>query len=661
MSNPPDKKSLILCVHAHQPVGNFENVFAEAYEKCYRPFFEVLDRHRGIPMSCHLSGSLLDWIETNRPEFIRLLRSMAARGQVEFLGGAYYEPIYGAIPKKDLSGQLKLMAERLELFFGTRPEGAWLTERVWDPDLVKPLSQAGVRYTVLDDLHLEQAGIPAPVTGFYQTRQGAASLDVFASIKHLRYLMPFRKAEDTLDYIHSLDAGPEDALVFADDCEKFGLWPGTYGWVYQEKWLDQLFTLLEKDRGITLDTFSRFRRRHKSQKTVNIPHASYSEMMEWSGGRFYNFFDKYPESAYMRDRMLAVSRDVERGSFSKKRNENFGKAKKALYMAQCNCSYWHGVFGGLYLHHLRSAVFENLIKADHFLDGAPTKPGSQAKIEPHRSRSGVRWKLRQKEITTYFNQNYGAALEELDFIPMSVNLMCNLQRHRELYHRILSNGHTPMNGHASSIHQLLGSKEKNLDKILFYDPVRRLSFLDHFFAQPLSLEDFQRSQYTELGDFVDKPYRLFSRRDGANARLVFQRRAALKLAGESVPFSVTKTVLPKGHSGLRVQYTLKNHSSKNLRFVFGVEFNFSIGDLSAMKGFSKRKGRTWTFNDSWRGIELKLSSDAEADLLGTAVETVSGSEAGLEKTYQQLGVLLQKEMHLKGKETKEQLIELEVR
>ena len=40
---PDATKSLILCVHAHQPVGNFDSVIQEAYEKSYRPFFEVVE------------------------------------------------------------------------------------------------------------------------------------------------------------------------------------------------------------------------------------------------------------------------------------------------------------------------------------------------------------------------------------------------------------------------------------------------------------------------------------------------------------------------------------------------------------------------------------------------------------------------------------------
>src|SRR3989338_9561087 len=148
MSKEP--KSFIFCVYAHQPVGNFGSVFEEAYERCYRPFFEVLQSHPRFPIVFHMSGSLLDWLESERPEFLRMLARLAGTHEIEFLGGAYYEPIYGLIPKRDLIGQLGLMQKKLENLFGKKPEGAWITERVWDPDLVEPLASSGLRYTVLD-------------------------------------------------------------------------------------------------------------------------------------------------------------------------------------------------------------------------------------------------------------------------------------------------------------------------------------------------------------------------------------------------------------------------------------------------------------------------------------------------------------------------------
>jgi hypothetical protein len=40
------------------------------------------------------------------------------------------------------------------------------------------------------------------------------------------------------------------------------------------------------------------------------------------------------------------------------------QARLDLYRGQVNCPYWHGAFGGLYLPHLRQAVYRHLIRAE---------------------------------------------------------------------------------------------------------------------------------------------------------------------------------------------------------------------------------------------------------------------------------------------------------
>ncbi len=659
-------KNLILCVHAHQPVGNFGWVFEEAYEKSYRPFFEALDKHPKVSLSCHFSGSLINWLGSTQPGLIRLLKKMAEREQLEFIGGAYYEPIYGVIPKKDLAGQIELMRNKLKSLFGCHPEGAWLTERVWDPDLVKPLKRAGAQYTILDDFHLEKAGVRAPVTGFYQTKDGADVLDLFASIKDLRYLMPFHKAQETIDYIHKTDAGTESVFVFADDLEKFGMWPGTHHWVYEEGWLDEMLRLLEEDKTIKLYTFSQFRRHFHAKGFVSVPHASYSEMMEWSGGSFYNFFDKYPESRYMRDRMWKVSKDLEKLSAKNGALPASEEARAALYRAQCNCSYWHGVFGGLYLHHLRSAVFENLIQAEEIITKLSHKSRKNHPpiIQRQKLDTGDRWQIRQKEIVAFFNPRYGASLEEFDYLPKAVNLMCNIQRHRESYHEVVLKKRPSAARIPStvplSIHEMLGAKEKDLEKHLYYDPYKRLSFMDHFFQEEIGTEEFGRASYEEVGDFIGALYRLHPGSSKAAKALHFERKGYLMLHSQRHSLRLKKVMTPRGASALRAHYYLKNQSAKPVQFVFGVEFNFSIGDEYARKGLYEKNIKEWIFNDSWRGLRIKLNSKDPLTLIASPVETVSESESGLEKTYQELGVLIQRPFYLAAGEIKEHVLELGV-
>ena len=61
-------------IHNHQPVGNFDFIFEDAYQKSYLPFLESLENHPKIRIAQHYSGILLDWIKENHPEYLERTR-----------------------------------------------------------------------------------------------------------------------------------------------------------------------------------------------------------------------------------------------------------------------------------------------------------------------------------------------------------------------------------------------------------------------------------------------------------------------------------------------------------------------------------------------------------------------------------------------------------
>jgi hypothetical protein len=60
--------SLLLGVHAHQPVGNFPEVMEDAHQRCYKPFLETVYEYPDFRFALHSSGWLLEWLMTHKPE-----------------------------------------------------------------------------------------------------------------------------------------------------------------------------------------------------------------------------------------------------------------------------------------------------------------------------------------------------------------------------------------------------------------------------------------------------------------------------------------------------------------------------------------------------------------------------------------------------------------
>ena len=102
------------------------------------------------------------------------------------------------------------------------------------------------------------------------------------------------------------------------------------------------------------------------------------------GGFWRNFFSKYSESNHLHKKLLWVSEKVEnvRKRIDKKGTPKqkaiLEKAQQALYRGECNCPYWHGVFGGLYLNHLRFSVYRELIEAEKLADSLLPPPRGEA-------------------------------------------------------------------------------------------------------------------------------------------------------------------------------------------------------------------------------------------------------------------------------------------
>ena len=61
---------LVLVLHNHQPIGNFDGVFEQAYQDSYLPFLDIYEQYEGLPIGLHTSGSLIEWLNVHHPEYL---------------------------------------------------------------------------------------------------------------------------------------------------------------------------------------------------------------------------------------------------------------------------------------------------------------------------------------------------------------------------------------------------------------------------------------------------------------------------------------------------------------------------------------------------------------------------------------------------------------
>ena len=168
--------------------------------------------------------------------------------------------------------------------------------------------------------------------------------------------------------------------TMGDDGEKFGSWPTTWDHCWGEgQWVEKFFTALEKNADwLATTTPSRWLDERGPIGRVYLPTSSYAEMGDWvlppdesqifgpmlhaaqdakspearylRGGFWRNFQVKYSEINDLHKQMLRTSAKVAAMPAGAEKLA----AEDHLHRGQSNDCYWHGLFGGVYITHMRS-------------------------------------------------------------------------------------------------------------------------------------------------------------------------------------------------------------------------------------------------------------------------------------------------------------------
>src|SRR5499426_3042512 len=642
-----DRLAFCFGVHNHQPIGNFDHVMVEATERAYRPFLERLDRRPEVRLTVHCTGSLLEWLRERAPRVFDLLGILAARGQVELLTGGFYEPILAVLPDHDKIGQIERLTTFLKSHFGVRPRGMWLAERVWEPHLPRALAEGGVEYVLVDDRHFTLAGLDADTLGgYYLTDEQGQSLRVFPINRRLRYLIPFASVDETFEYLAGW-RGRAPAITMVDDGEKFGAWPGTHALVYDEGWLDRFLDRLLDTPWLEPMTLADVVERLTASGRVYLPTASYGEMGEWAlpadaaraldaakaeisqlpdgerlagllrGGFWRSFLVKYPEVGDTYWKMLRLSRAIHAGLARRPDDRHLARGQVALWRSQANDAYWHGVFGGCYLPHLRRAVKTALLQAERAL---------AVTLEP----------------------DDGGMVTELGYFPAGLDVADVLARRSEAYHdKVRARADAAASAGAHTIHGTAAAKESGLDALLAYDALRRGSLIEGLFADDGTPLDPVAPWAAARGVIGAERLQCDVQEDGGAVSIVLSRAPTAEL-----PLAMEKRVTIRDAT-LSVRYRLRPAAGQRLTGRWAVQCNLTLTAGPAPDRYLDLAGRPTlgssgrvadrsavTLVDEWAAVEARLRWSPAAELGWGPVETVSLSESGFERIYQGTALLL---------------------
>lgn len=657
-----EKVSLLFGIHMHQPVDNFDEAVDEAIKLCYGPFFETMSKYPDFKFAVHSSGWLLEQIRTKYPKIFDNMKVLTHKGAIEWVSAGFYEPVLSSIPSPDRRGQIDKLNSYIKKYFDVVPNGLWLTERVWESAIIPDLNGSNIDYVVVDDYHFLSSGYDASkMDGYYETEEGGFKLALFPISKPLRYALPFYSVDRALDTILECATEKDSAAIIFDDAEKFGLWPKTHKWVYEQKWLEKFVEAVLEHKSIDTKHYSEYLKTNHSRGLSYLNNTSYFEMGEWSlkseqnlalealkeqlgeeyydrtgialikGGIWKNFFIKYHESNYIHKRML---------SFSLKQNSLSPSGLETLYKMQTNDVFWHGVFGGLYLPNLRDNAYKYLLE----LEREQCKDSIEYEYDDINMDGYKELKVLSKSLCSVFSSRWGGQMIEFATLENLFNWQNTLMRRKEAYHEKILNPKEKLQHHENehgeeieTIHNADDDIDESLRDELTYDWHPKHSFIDHFSTDPFDLESFRKVSFSEVGDFANHPYEFdkttntFLRDGGIYLDKAYKcevsKRYKFDVHGISLDFSCN------------TEYKHKLFYALECNFHFAHPHNAIINDQKVKSGLCLQDIDKLSIVDTFTNKNILFTFSQKCNVYAYILNTVSLSENGYDKVAQQISFL----------------------
>lgn len=599
---------LVLVLHHHQPCGQLPWTVTDAVTDCYAPLLKVLLKHPYIKVALHYSGPLLEMLGEAHSSVLDDIKILLERRQIELLGGAWWEAILPIWPQCDQKSQLQLTRERLKTLFQSDPQGAWLPERVWEPELARTLLESDYRWTLLDDNGLKNAGVPPQ--NLHQVNRTVEGLNILSIDARLRQLIPWHSVDEVIGYLSALHQESSEAIcVYADDAEKFGSWPGTHQLIYEENYLEDLLIALENNAGWLQTALpSACVEGNQSNAALQIPPTSYPEMLEWSRGHWRHFLMRYSESRDMYEAVLRAPRNV--------------VALPHVLKAQCNDVYWHGVFGGLYLPHLRQAVYGAVAQAELTVPEPAMETTDSDDIFLKNSRQMLGLRAQGGQLFLW-----------LDFATRH-NWTATLRHYRET--------DAPETAPADWYARGVG--------------------IDHFLGDAATPESVACGQFPEQGDFAGERWQLQAHQNEGSLQAVLARRGGVWQEDAFLPLEIKKTiVMPLHDNGYQIQYEITNPGDRMLRLWWACEWNLTASGSGLPERSLTANDAEWDFeqthhwdaisswglNDRWLNRQIRWSADQQFGMWAIPFQTVSRHESGdMETIFQQSTLVLHQRLSL---------------
>ena len=406
-------------------------------------------------------------------------------------------------------------------------------------------------------------------------------------------------------------------------------------------------------------TFADYHSTVATRGVVYLPTTSYIEMNEWTlppaaaqqyaalvnsdkaagnydqhkpflrGGIWRNFLSRYAESNWMHKRMLGLSARL----LALPVLQRTAQLQELLHRAQANDAYWHGLFGGLYLPHLRRAIWQNLIKLEAAIDRlAPRQSGQRIDVDLDGHDETF---LHNNWLQLVVRDDADACAIEFASYAASHNFADTLRRYVEGYHARITEhaAHSAAAADEDSGSEGIASAH---DRVAFKHPIGAADVAPDSRPRGLFVDSFLDGN----GIIVDVPaYRQVATTLGELLFVAEVNGGRLEKRYSIDAARLTVAYRSQGIAGrLQTQLNLAMPSCDG----YGGRYILANGDIPC--GFGEELARTALdsiiLDDGELPGAVILAASAPARFAARPHHTVSQSEAGFEKIMQAVELTL---------------------
>jgi hypothetical protein len=414
------------------PYNASNALYEQEYQGAWRPFLSGLYKFLSIKSIIHFSGAIFSWLEENHPEYMYLLTEMVRRGQIELLGGGFYNPIAPLISTQDMTGQIEALSAFIRKTFGKRPSGAWLYEYAWTPSLPAVLQNSKIQYAFLPAqyyIECHSKNISCLPLASEDHRKIISLFPVFESRARDGIFEPY---EMTLLNLQQIYPQCNTYVIMADgnevahSWEKSGLespdvlFERTFAW-FQKNCLEydtvtaaQLNKTVKPTKTVYFSQCYSERYRSYCQNTLVQMSVADPDCIQISKQSVLNHPLVF--ALYQKLNFVSTMTGLFRGDKSRKK-----ASLDDIWRAQSGDLYWTGPSGGILLPESRLAAYASLVEAE--------KTIRQSRFHHYLSFDdlnfdGIREALFQSSLYTCYLRSDTASVSEFDSLKTGINYAC---------------------------------------------------------------------------------------------------------------------------------------------------------------------------------------------------------------------------------------------